>query len=130
MVLIIGGAYQGKLDYAKETYNLSDEDIFDCKENDNSILPSVDFKAKAFLNFHRFVRACVRDEIEAESYIAANIDSFRDKIIIADDVTQGVVPMDKLDRAYREELGRCLVYLGKEADNVIRVFCGIPQVVK
>jgi hypothetical protein len=30
MQLIIGGAYQGKLEYAKKTYNLKDEDIFEC----------------------------------------------------------------------------------------------------
>ena len=37
MILIIGGAYQGKLDYAKEKFGLKDEDIFDCaKANDGS----------------------------------------------------------------------------------------------
>jgi hypothetical protein len=33
MHLIIGGAYQGKLDYAKKTYGLSGGDIFDCSED-------------------------------------------------------------------------------------------------
>ena len=30
MDLIIGGAYQGKTDYVRRTYNLSEEDICDC----------------------------------------------------------------------------------------------------
>ena len=30
MVLIIGGAYQGKLDFAKSTFDLSESDIFTC----------------------------------------------------------------------------------------------------
>ena len=43
MILIIGGAYQGKLDYAKEKFGLRDEDIFDCaKANDGSDWPSID----------------------------------------------------------------------------------------
>ena len=99
MILIIGGAYQGKLDYAKEKFGLRDEDIFDCaKANDGSDWPSIDLKAKALNHFERY--------------------------------TQGVVPMDKLERAWREETGRSLVILGKEAEKVIRVFCGIPQEIK
>lgn len=30
MVLIIGGAYQGKLDFAKSTFDLSESDVFTC----------------------------------------------------------------------------------------------------
>lgn len=30
MILIIGGAYQGKTAYAKQTYGLQDADIFTC----------------------------------------------------------------------------------------------------
>ena len=30
MILIIGGAYQGKLDYAKAAFSLAPEDIFTC----------------------------------------------------------------------------------------------------
>ena len=30
MVLIIGGAYQGKLDYAKAAFSIEDNDVFAC----------------------------------------------------------------------------------------------------
>ena len=30
MILIIGGAYQGKLDYAKAAFSISEEDVFSC----------------------------------------------------------------------------------------------------
>ena len=30
MVLIIGGAYQGKLDFAKSAFGLSESDVFTC----------------------------------------------------------------------------------------------------
>ncbi len=33
MILIFGGAYQGKLEYAKEHWNFSDDDVFFCEEN-------------------------------------------------------------------------------------------------
>ncbi|MDY2959494.1 MAG: bifunctional adenosylcobinamide kinase/adenosylcobinamide-phosphate guanylyltransferase [Hornefia sp.] len=131
MILIIGGAYQGKLDYAKETYGLKDDEIFDCAEaNDNGDWPSIDLKAKAFNHFERYILACTREGIEAAGHVEASLEELKDKIILADDVTQGVVPMDKLERAWREETGRSLVILGKEAEKVIRVFCGIPYEIK
>ena len=30
MILIIGGAWQGKLDFARETFGLSQEEIYTC----------------------------------------------------------------------------------------------------
>ena len=33
MILIFGGAYQGKLEYAKKHWNFSDDDVFFCEEN-------------------------------------------------------------------------------------------------
>ena len=130
MILIIGGAYQGKLDYAREAFQLKDEEIFDASVNDEAVWPELDFNARAINHLERFVLACVREGIEAREYLKTNRESLKDKIILADDISQGIVPMDKTERAWREETGRCLVLLGKEADRVVRVFCGIPQVVK
>lgn len=130
MILIFGGAYQGKLDYVKEVYGVKEDDIFDCSQNDNEVLPYIDFNKRVINNFNRFVRACTIEGIESLEYIKKNIKGFRDKIIISDDVTCGIVPLDKKERAYREEVGHCMVYLGKEADTVVRLFCGLPQVIK
>ena len=33
MVLIFGGAYQGKLDFAMKKFNIKDTDIFTCTED-------------------------------------------------------------------------------------------------
>ena len=34
MILIIGGAYQGKLDYAKEAFGITDGDVHICNAED------------------------------------------------------------------------------------------------
>ena len=34
MILIIGGAYQGKLDFAKETFGVTDADVYICGEDE------------------------------------------------------------------------------------------------
>ena len=47
-----------------------------------------------------------------------------------DDVSQGVVPIDTDRRAWREDVGRTMLWLAKEADEVHRVFCGLGQRIK
>ena len=46
------------------------------------------------------------------------------------DMSQGIVPMDKEERAAREMNGRLMIYLAGEADEVVRVFCGIGERIK
>jgi adenosyl cobinamide kinase/adenosyl cobinamide phosphate guanylyltransferase len=68
-----------------------------------------------------------RDPVE---YVKKNINLLRERIIIIEDISQGVVPIDTKERAWREANGRVMAYLAGEAETVTRVFCGIPQVLK
>ena len=126
MVLIFGGAYQGKQDYALETYGLSAKDVYQCDLESMVI----NFDKKVVANLERFILACIKEEVSAKECLEDNIEKLRDKIIICDDISQGVVPVDKTERAWREMTGRTMTYLGQEADEVIRVFCGIGTRVK
>lgn len=126
MVLIFGGAYQGKQDYALETYGLSAKDVYQC-DMESMVL---NFDKKVIANLERFILACIKEEVSAKECLEDNIERLRDKIIICDDISQGVVPVDKTERAWREMTGRTMTYLGQEADEVIRVFCGIGTRVK
>ena len=126
MVLIFGGAYQGKQDYALETYGLSAKDVYQCDLESMVI----NFDKKVIANLERFILACIKEEVSAKECLEDNIEKLRDKIIICDDISKGVVPVDKTERAWREMTGRTMTYLGQEADEVIRVFCGIGTRVK
>ena len=53
-----------------------------------------------------------------------------DAVILCDEVGCGVVPMDRTDREWRERVGRTCCYLAERAERVIRVYCGIPMVLK
>ena len=55
---------------------------------------------------------------------------FKDKIIICDDISEGIVPLKKEDRLWREVTGKLLQEISKEANEVYRVFCGIPMEIK
>lgn len=54
----------------------------------------------------------------------------RHEIVIATEVGGGVVPCDPEERLYREAAGRLACLLAQRADTVIRVYCGLPQLLK
>ncbi|MBE6011559.1 MAG: cobalamin biosynthesis protein CobU [Lachnospiraceae bacterium] len=124
MILIIGGAYQGKLDTAKRKYNLSDEDVVNLKTE------AIDFNKKIFYNFHDFIYSLILEGKDSTAFLESNMDKFKDKIIISDDISQGVVPIDSNFRLWREDLGRALGRITRESETVIRVFAGIETVIK
>ena len=124
MVLVFGGAYNGKLDFVKDKFNINEDDIFYCGLNE------IDFSKKVICGFHKFTYNNILNDINSIQYIKENIDLFKDKIIISDEISSGVVPLKKEDRMWREETGRCLQYLSKESSCVYRVFCGIPTIIK
>lgn len=141
MHLIFGGAYQGKLDYARERYRLNDRDIYFCcldreKCTDGSLEPEfsagpeIDFTRKTVYRLEEFVMYCVRCGKEARDYLEANRGLWSDTIFICTDISSGVVPVDKELRAWREMVGRTLMYLSQEAEEVTRIFCGLPQRLK
>ncbi|MHC1748434.1 MAG: bifunctional adenosylcobinamide kinase/adenosylcobinamide-phosphate guanylyltransferase [Cellulosilyticaceae bacterium] len=110
MILIIGGAYQGKTEYAVQNYD--------------------DSKDKMINEFHLKVLEDIKNNKNTLEALKANIDDYKDKIIICDDISCGVVPLEPEMRAWREMLGRCMAYLSQNADQVIRVFCGIGTRIK
>lgn len=63
-------------------------------------------------------------------YLHNLIEHNPDIIFICDEVGNGIVPIEKSERDYRECVGRVLCVLAKEADRVERVHCGIGQVIK
>jgi len=148
MQLIFGGAYQGKLDYALERFQLKEEDVFDCsvgkftdggsikgkdcpgKSEESKAVPWIDFSGKAVNHLEEFVLDCVRSGVEAREYMEEHRKEWQDLILICTDVSSGVVPCEAELRAWREMTGRLLMYLGKEAKEVTRLFCGIPQKIK
>ena len=151
MHLIFGGAYQGKLDYARERYQLKEQDIFCCSAEERDAAdaggietgpscvpetnfidhtPEIDFTKKAIDRLEEFVLRCVRFGVEPRDYLELNREKWKNMVFICTDISLGVVPCDKEQRAWREMVGRTLTYLGKEAEEVTRLFCGIPQRVK
>ena len=116
MKLVIGGFSQGKLEFVKREWL--------------SVQERMDHVPEVFDQLHLFVRNSLLEgrcpEEEVNEYVALHPDC----IIISDEVGNGIVPMDSFEREYRERCGRILVNLATEADEVVRVVCGIGQKIK
>ena len=128
MIVVTGGAYQGKLDYVKKEYGLEDSDVFECQEGSTA----VGFDEKAVYHFERYIYALRKAGQDPQRVLNMQLTAGRydGRIIICEDNSQGVVPVDDADRLWREDVGRCMVMLGQKAEKVVRVFCGIPEEVK
>ena len=126
MVLIIGGAFQGKLEYAISRFGLVEDEIFRCSYED----PTCPAGKRAVYEVDKWVLALIRANKnipeEAQRFAAAN----KDAIVIASDISCGVVPIDAQMRLWREESGRFLGKLAREAGEVVRMYCGIATKVK
>ena len=51
-------------------------------------------------------------------------------ILITDEIGYGIVPVDRMEREYREQTGRVCTRLAAYSEKVYRVMCGIGQVIK
>lgn len=137
MILIIGGSYQGKTEYAKQLLQESRlEPLGDVECADGSV-DCVDkaMERPVILGFHHYVRRLLEQaDAESENSIEVLLDEIlsvnRNVIITMDEVGYGIVPVSKSDRAYREAVGRTGQRLAKEADQVYRVLCGIGTQIK
>ena len=52
------------------------------------------------------------------------------EVVIATETGGGVIPLDPQERRNREAAGRLSCLLAERAETVVRVCCGIPQVLK
>ena len=126
MELIFGGAYQGRLEYAKSKYNLRDEDVFFCSDESAEI----DLSKPVIYCMEKFLLACIREGRNPAEEFKNIFDDLADKIVIGTDISQGVVPIDRELRMWREETGRAMVKIAEASQSVTRIFAGLPLTLK
>lgn len=124
MVLVIGGAYQGKLDFAKAAFGIADTDVYRCTES------TIDFSKKCIYGIEEFAWACVNGNIDPIAYFREHRARWQNSVLICRDIFCGVVPMGADVRMWRQETGRLCQYLSAEAQRVSRIFCGLEQRLK
>jgi adenosylcobinamide kinase/adenosylcobinamide-phosphate guanylyltransferase len=124
MILIIGGAYQGKLTYALKTYGILENDVIDLANED----PSSD--SRVFTHFEAYTKQAAYASVPFEDFIDDFMRIADGSIVISREIGCGIVPVDEKERYWREYHGRALKALADRAEEFIRVFCGIAEKMK
>lgn len=121
MTVIFGGAYQGKLAFAKRRFSLAESDIFYCDEAS----AEVDCSRRALCGLHLLFLAQTRRGESSVVWVQHMLPQLTHSILLCDDISCGVVPADPALRLWREETGRALALLCRNAQEVYRLFCGL-----
>lgn len=125
MELIIGGAYQGKREYAKSRFALTEGDIYTCREDGE-----IRWSARCIAGLENIALRCVREGSDPVELFKIHKSQWRESVLICEDIFCGVVPLGTENRAWREAAGRLCAYLTSEAESVTRMFCGLAQRLK
>lgn len=130
MKLIIGGYAQGKLAYVLEQESTKTYRILDGEKLRDMDLTEETKEAVILNHFHLWVREGLQAGGDPQGETRRFVDRFPDCVIICDEIGNGIVPLEAFEREYREQTGRILTMLAKEAEEVVRVVCGIGQRIK
>ncbi|MBO4367093.1 MAG: bifunctional adenosylcobinamide kinase/adenosylcobinamide-phosphate guanylyltransferase [Clostridia bacterium] len=108
MKLYIGGICQGQEELAR-------------KDNPG---------AEMLVSFHEAVRDALSHGEDPRVFASRVCREKPDRVIVADEVGAGIVPIDAGERAYREAVGRALCVIAQFSQEVWRVTCGIGVRIK
>ncbi|MBM6829807.1 bifunctional adenosylcobinamide kinase/adenosylcobinamide-phosphate guanylyltransferase [Anaerotignum lactatifermentans] len=109
MILITGGLFSGKKTFARELLRegqtLEEAAVWEVQE-------------------------LVRQEMAEEDVVFLAEELAKKQMVLFTETGGGVVPMDPKERQCRELAGRLGCLLAQRAETVVRLYCGIPLVLK
>ena len=114
MIFVTGPRFSGKRTYLQKTLGLSDEA----------------FAEKASCEVQELLRKKEGQEDSVRRVAELADELCRREIVTASETGSGVIPVDADERAFREAAGRLSCLLAERADVVIRMCCGLPEILK
>ena len=152
MIFVIGPLFSGKQDYIMQALGWSETDFLEKAVRDVQNLAAEAAEAVEVEEAAGAVEIAEAAETDgaAEAAEAAEavetshspLDDLQEKlrsladrlsqkeVVIATETGCGVIPLDPRERRNREAAGRLSCLLAERAETVVRVCCGIPQVLK
>ena len=103
MMLIIGGAYEGKTEYAKAV------GISDICDGETAGFEEIK-KHKCVKNYQMLVKRQLEAGLDPLNEAKKLFDKCPDIVIISTEIGCGIVPIEKSERIWREIVGKVLVY--------------------
>lgn len=126
MDFIIGGYGQGKRQYVKKAYQITQEIMLSGEQEDYEKI----LCAPCIYDFHLLIRRLMLDHKDYQAYVMKLFENGTCKILISNEIGYGIVPLDAFEREYREAVGRMSCLAVRHAGRVVRVICGLGQIIK
>ncbi len=126
MIMITGGAFQGKRNFAIKHFLLEEKDILNGEKCD---FDSV-FSAKCVTKYHLLVKRINDEKKDPLEFTEKLCTENRGIIIIMNEIGCGIVPIERDERIWREQTGRAGCIIAENSSAVIRICCGIPTIIK
>lgn len=129
MILIVGGIFQGKSAWARKLSGLETEAFMRLCADGRTDDPKAAKGRRCLLNVQEFIRTLM----ERGEPLAPFLELLREEslqIATIAEVGCGVVPIDKRERDWREEVGRAGQMLAARSDTVYRCQYGILTKIK
>ena len=152
MIFVIGPLFSGKQDYIMQALGWSETDFLEKAVRDVQNLAAEAAEAvevEEAAGAVEIAEAAETDGVvkaaEAAEAVGASpspLDDLQEKlrsladrlsqkeVVIATETGCGVIPLDPRERRNREAAGRLSCLLAERAETVVRICCGIPQVLK
>ena len=152
MIFVIGPFFSGKQDYIMQALGWSETDFLEKAVRDVQNLAAEAaeaVEAEEAAGAVEIAEAAETDgaaeAAEAAEAVGASpspLDDLQEKlrsladrlsqkeVVIATETGCGVIPLDPRERRNREAAGRLSCLLAERAETVVRICCGIPQVLK
>ena len=134
MIFVIGPLFSGKQDYIMQALGWSETDFRKKAVRDVQDLAA---EAAETMESPNLPQAGGREASlpspldDLQENLKSLADSLSQKeVVIATETGCGVIPLDSRERRNREAAGRLSGLLAERAETVVRVCCGIPQVLK
>ena len=111
----------GKKIYAEKIYGTFDpKEICDMKTDF-----SLENK-KLILNIHLGIRNLLLKNENPMEFFKSKIEILKSCVIIGDEISSGVIPIEKFERKWRDETGKIYQFLASESEIFDRVWAGLP----
>ena len=149
MIFVIGPLFSGKQDYIMQALGWSETDFLEKAVRDVQNLAAEAAEAVEVEEAAGAVEIAEAAETDGAAEAAeavetshSPLDDLQEKlrsladrlsqkeVVIATETGCGVIPLDPQERRNREAAGRLSCLLAERAETVVRICCGIPQVLK
>lgn len=129
MQIVFGGAFNGKRHFVKQQLKMDEWSWYEgvCPESTGkpSVIAGLEIWVKLQLQYGVSEEQIMQQVVRISQQAGTS-----EQIWILTDMNRGIVPIDPVEREMRDIIGRIYQHLFADAQQITRIWYGIPQIIK